>query len=146
MKVNNSKEIKKRCFFSITLLVIAFGYAAAGFFVRNQPVLLFLFLPFSAVLLIIAVRNLLRLRYFDYEHSGEVLTVKYYSLFTFGRILPALEIPKHKIISHSIRKKGKTHYLNLLIKTGNGKDKKFRFRLTGLSREQIEKIRSSFKG
>jgi len=146
MKVNNRKEIKKRCFFSIILMVISLGYATAGFFVRNQPVLLFLFLPFSAVLLLISVRNLLRLRYFDYEHSGEVLTVKYYSLLSFGRILPALEVPKQKIVSHSIRKKRKTCYLNLLIKTGNGKDKKFRFRLTGLSREQIEKIRSSFKG
>lgn len=128
------------------LMIIAFGYVVAGFFFQNQPVILFLFLFFSAVLLLIAVRNLLRLRYMDYEHSGEVLTVKYYSLFTFRRILPALEIPKQKIVSHCIRKKGKSHHLNLLVETRNGKDKKFCFRLTGFSKEQMEKMRSSFGG
>lgn len=143
MKTNNKKAIKTRFCFYAFVITISLSAIMLNFFIKFKAVNFYFVPAVSIILILIALRNLFRFKYFDYEHSGEVLTIKYYSAFTFGKILPALEIPKQKICSFSIEKKGKTDILNLVTEAMNGKNKKFSFRLKGLSIEQTGKIRNS---
>jgi len=143
MKANNKKRIERYRILYIFLIFITFITLTLIIFVRFQAVIFYSIFSLSIILILISLRNLFHLKYFDYEHSGEVLTIKYYSVFKFGEILPAVEVPKQKILTFSIEKKGKTQDLNLLIEARNGKGVKFSFRLTGFSKKQIEKIRNS---
>lgn len=140
MKTNNRKIIKQKYIFYILLIIAALAVIFVIFFLRIRLTSFYFYpiLVFTITVLLISVKNLFQLKYFDYEHSGEVVSIKYYSLFKTGKILPTIEVPRQKIISYCIQKKGKNEKLILSIKGRNEGNKKFGFRLIGISSKKIE--------
>lgn len=120
--------------------MISFGYV---FQVHKQYgwIGFFILLAF-AFLNLILFWKLLSVRYFDYEHSGEVISIKYYHPWKKGRVKPAIELPKNKLDSYDIQTKKGLQKLHLIVK-GSNRKLCFKYNLWNISEQQIKTISES---
>ena len=90
------------------------------------------------------ILHLLSLKCFDYEHSGEVVSIKYFHPFHTKPLHPSLELPNRKIKSFAILKKSGKNKLVISVYGSRNKNYCFTYILRGLSQAQLNKISQSF--
>ena len=139
MKISNEKQIKSRIFFLLTIIFFDLIGLGSLLFIINSDINV-LFITALVILLILTILMFLRLRYFIYENSGEVLSVKYFHPLKV-RPLPVLEIPQKKLISIKIKKIifGKKIEINIATRSGK---KTFIYRVSGIKSRDIEAIKN----
>lgn len=147
MKIDNIQKTKVRVRILLFLIVIMFLLIVLGnlFQIHKRygwSGLILLFGSYCFVLILFW--RLISIRYFDYEHSGEVISIKYYHPWKKGRIIPAIELPKQKLDSYDIQTKKGLRKLHLIVNGSNGK-LSFKYNLWNISQQQIKTISESLK-
>lgn len=147
MKIDNKKNIRKRVrilvSLLVTLIILAAGFSVSRLYITND--LSYAAITFFVISIVFLFRNLLTLRYFDYEHSGEVISIKHYHPWEMGMIRPAIELPKYQIQSFDIDGKRSKSKLRLSVKGSKGKTFCYRCEIIDLSKDQIQKIKQSLQ-
>ena len=145
MKIDNKKKIKAKAVLLIVIItvsLISILFGALTKFHQKQPLGFLLAIPVA--LTICSVRQLFNLKYFDYEHSGEVISIKYCHPWKTGRITPAIELPQTKLASFDIKKSLSGKKLCLTV-NGSRNKMQFKYNLWELSSQQIGKIKQSLQ-
>lgn len=139
MKTSNQNNIKIIFYSYIALLLITVICLSGIFFIpRNDSTGNSIYLKslFTILLLFLIIKTV-SLKCFNYEHSGEVISIWYYHPIRRGRVLPSLEVPQNKVTSFNISEKT---YATQLFLTIHG-NKTFRFTLKGMPYKKIEDIK-----
>lgn len=134
--VNNAKEIQLRIIFINLILIIIVPMII--WFKENTMVLFALVLIFGSF-----VYRLFHLKYFQYENSGEVISIRYYHPF-MKKSRPNVEFPKNMV--HNIILKNERFAKKIIFELKkNGKDKtvRVRFCVQGLSAKQLQLVMKS---
>lgn len=84
---------------------------------------------------------------FEYDISGEVLSIKNYKWYNSSRkiIRPVFEIPKSQITNFEIKKIYFWKYLIISFQKDSGKKIEVEINITGCSQKQIDKLCLDFK-
>lgn len=139
MKISNEKHIRIRMVFLLAIIFTAL--AGLGFLIliinSHSNILITATL---GIVLVLAILMFLRLRYFIYENSGEVLSVKYYHPMK-TRPRPVLEIPQKKLLSIEIQKNIFGKKIRITIAARSGK-RAFQYRVSGMKRHEAEAIKN----
>lgn len=90
------------------------------------------------------ILHLLSLKCFDYEHSGEVVSIKYFHPLHTKPLYPSLELPTSKIRSFAILKKNGKNQLVISVYGSRNKNYCFTYILRVLSQTQLNKLSQSF--
>lgn len=147
MRINNIKKVKFILYLNATFLIITVIGIAFMFIINFHTLdkfLLYVRYVLIAILVFLTIR-ILTLKCFDYENSGEVVTIRYYHPFKIGRIDPCMEIPKNNLASFNIRKEKFFSRLCLTISGNRNKKIHLWYTLYGISKHQIKEIESSLK-
>ncbi|KQT21920.1 hypothetical protein ASG31_00830 [Chryseobacterium sp. Leaf404] len=149
MKVDNKKKIKKKLrlltallLLSVTVIFILLIYA----FILTDNETLGLICIFTIIILTLyTAKNLLSLKYFEYEHSGEVISIKHYHFWKTGLIKPNIELPKYRLDSFNITENQDPCKLQLSIKASRGNEFCFKYNISNLTRNEVKKIKQSLE-
>lgn len=134
--VNNAKEIQLRIIFINLILIIIVPMII--WFKENTMVLFALVLIFGSF-----VYRLFHLKYFQYENSGEVISIRYYHPF-MKKSRPNAEFPKNMV--HNIILKNERFAKKIIFelkKSGKDKTVRVRFCIQGLSAKQLQLVMKS---
>ena len=134
--VNNAKEIQLRIIFINLILIIIVPMII--WFKENTMVLFALVLIFGGF-----VYRLFHLKYFQYENSGEVISIRYYHPF-MKKSRPNVEFPKNMV--HNIILKNERFAKKIIFelkKSGKDKTVRVRFCIQGLSAKQLQLVMKS---
>lgn len=134
--VNNAKEIQLRIIFINLILIIIVPMII--WFKENTMVLFALVLIFGSF-----VYRLFHLKYFQYENSGEVISIRYYHPF-MKKSRPNVEFPKNMV--HNIILKNERFAKKIIFelkKSGKDKTVRVRFCIQGLSAKQLQLVMKS---
>lgn len=118
MKINNKKKVNRYMIFQLVVLVLLF---------LNIIILMYFGYPlFSGIFFVTALAVLaygaLKKRFvFEYENSGQVVSIKNYQWFSGGKKLPVFEMPQKKIVRIEVKKRGFRKYLIILFSNSSGK-------------------------
>ena len=82
-----------------------------------------------------------RTKFFEYENSGEVITIRNHHFWKTNKMEASLEFPFLKLDHYHLRKKT----LSLIIKSDRGKYLTFSYRLCGLSSNQYKSLKKSLQ-
>lgn len=93
---------------------------------------------FAAVLLILCYVVVKNRFVFEYENSGEVLSIKSYQWPSRGKKYPVFEMPQKKILDVKIRNILFQKYLIILFSNSSGKVLKMNVDITFCSAEQVK--------
>ena len=149
MKIDNKKKVNRRIK-GLSLMLLAsliLGSAVLFYHVKlnggKQVILGFLLIIALPVFYI--ANRLFSLKYFDYEHSGEVISIKHYHLWQSGIVRPVIELPRNHLESFDIEEKRNLYCLKLLIKNSRGKVFCFSCKIISLTKEEAKKIQQSLQ-
>lgn len=103
---------------------------------RNTPIVVILI--FSIALVMFMNGQMI----FEYDISGEVLSIKNYNWFLMNKklISPIFEIPKKSLIKFEIEEVFLKKYLIIFFKKESGKIMKTKFDITGCTNKQTRNI------
>lgn len=148
MKISNSKRVKYILeIFLVLLLLVTFCFCFS-FMVSFEISERYLFCT-RVVLMVIFLLLLARiwsLKYFEYEHSGEVITIRsYHPVRKSMMVAPSLEVPKDQVLTFGIVKSKLHTYLVLTINGRRDKQLTFNYNLYGMSRYQVRNIEKTLQ-
>jgi hypothetical protein len=143
MKINNKNVIK-------SLLTIHLAITAASVFIIVVVGFLFPYIFSKAQFLgylfvTYCVVKIFRLRYIEYENSGEVLSLKKYSVFHLQNPKNQIEMPLYKINNLYVKKSFWYHYLIINFRRDDQKYMKIHFPIDHLKNSDLQKIQNNFK-
>ena len=104
MKINNKNKIKTKAVLLILMIIASLSGVVFGIVTKFYQQSLGFLLLIPVALAAYSTCRLLNLKYFDYEHSGEVISIKYCHPWKTGRVTPAIELPQTKLASFDIKK------------------------------------------
>lgn len=133
MKISNKKKVNSYMTFQlVTIAVLVCTIVAFRYFNFHFLSLLFVFITLL-LLLYVKIKN----RYiFEYENSGEVLSIKSYQWLAKGR-KPSFEMPRKKILNSKIKKGIFKNYLVIIFSGSSGKTVKVAIDITFCSESQV---------
>ena len=146
MKINNKKTVKAKAYrFAFVMItsatVLLFCYLTD--FYKNET--LRWPLVFVVAILLYSVWQLSALKCFDYEHSGEVISIKYFRPWKMGIITPDMEVPKQKLACSVVKKDLFRKKLCLTIRGSTDRKFLFQYNLSALSQKQIAYLEESLQ-
>ncbi len=148
MKINNKKIIKSRIKIICFVLLISVLICISLFYsliISHKQGYSFWIIGFLGICFFYNLKILLALKYFDYEHSGEVISIKHYYTWQKGIVRPKVELPKYQLESFEIRKNRNVYKLCLYIKGSKGRTIPFYCNSINLTEEQIKNIHQSLQ-
>lgn len=118
MKISNKKRVSY--FMTVHLILVALL-----FFIITSLMYLGYILMFGSFLLIALlalVYGLLKNQFvFEYENSGQVISIKNYQWLSMGKKFPVFEMPQKKIVRIEIKEQNFRKYLIILFSNSSGK-------------------------
>lgn len=137
MKINNKKKVSNYMTFqlvistSLFLIIISLGYFGYHLFSG------IFFLTALLVLIYGALKN----RFiFEYENSGQVVSIKNYQWLSGGKKMPVFEMPQTKIIRIEIKERIFRKYLIILFSNSSGKVLKKSIDITFCNQNQTNQV------
>jgi hypothetical protein len=118
MKINNKKRVNQYMTFQLIILALLL-----------LTITIHLYLGYNSVLVILLVIGLLVLTYgrlknqfiFEYENSGQVISIKSYRWFSGGKKYQVFEMPQKKIVRIEIKERTFRKYLIILFSNSSGR-------------------------
>jgi hypothetical protein len=143
MKINNKNTIK-------SLLTILLAMSVASVFMLAVSAFCFPFIfrkiQFLGYLFVICcVIKIFRLKYIEYENSGEVLSLKRCSIFHLKKQKNQIEIPLYKVNNLYLRKSFWYNYLIINFHRDDHKYMKIHFPIDHIKTSDLQKIQKNFK-
>lgn len=142
--LSNKKRIKLYCRIVIFLVIINTFFSFFLFFSDNQFSKSTLLKAISIVLFLILIVVYYRLRYFEYDFSGEVISLKSYHplcLWPEKRI----EFPKDMLENYKIIATTSVTELNLYFRPFKEKLVRIHFDIHGLGKAEINGLKNSLE-
>ncbi|CAD7811944.1 hypothetical protein CHRY9390_02440 [Chryseobacterium aquaeductus] len=143
MKISNKNTIKYILAIHITVIIA---------FIFTTAVISFLFPTiFEKIqiinysILIYCFVKIFRLKYVEYENSGEVISLKRYSIFHFQKKQNRIELPLYKINNMYIKKDFCYNYLIINFRREDQKFMKIHFSIDHIKKSDHELIINDFK-
>lgn len=141
MVVQNKRHIK---FWSIIAISTMSVTLSTLFFVHllnyNKMTLVPILFVLSFDILI-----LFKLSYFEYEHSGTIITLRKSSFWASNKIQRPVEFPIHKLLDYSVSKNLFFVKIEMILKSEKRGHVKIRYKLLGLSDYKTDLIQKSLK-
>ena len=141
VKINNKRAVTLRInSLLLSLIAITLSFILL-FLLRVQHKLLITILCISFLYFLALLINT---KFFEYENTGEVITIKYFSYIKKKKGDVSLEFPLNKINGHTIIKNHLLYSrLYIEIISANGKNILKSYTLQGMNNEKLKQIRQS---
>jgi len=137
MKINNKKRVGY--FMTFQLVVLALLFLAISILIYLGYI--FVLGIFSLITLLILVYKLLKIQFvFEYENSGQVISIKNYHWLSVGRKNPVFEMPQKKIIRIEVKEQTFRKYLILLFLNSSGRVLRKNIDITFCSENETHKL------
>ncbi|WPO92841.1 hypothetical protein [Chryseobacterium sp. HR92] len=133
MKINNKKKVMNHMIFLLVVIVLLFGtIITLRFFGCHLLSILFVFIT----LLVLLYGKLKNRFIFEYENSGEILSIKSYQWLS-GCKKPRFEMPHRKILNIEIKEGILKKYLVILFLSSSGKVLRMDIDITFCNENQV---------
>ncbi|MCW1961692.1 hypothetical protein [Chryseobacterium viscerum] len=133
MKINNKKKVMNHMIFLLVVIVLLFGtIITLRFFGYHLLSILFVFIT----LLVLLYGKLKNRFIFEYENSGEILSIKSYQWLS-GCKKPRFEMPHRKILNIEIKEGILKKYLVILFLSSSGKVLRMDIDITFCNENQV---------
>lgn len=143
MKINNKSTIK-----SLLTLLLAMTLASVSMLAVSSFFFPFVFskIQFLGYFFVVCcIIKIFRLKYIEYENSGEVLCLKRYSIFHLQNKKNQIEMPLYKINNLYVRKSFWYNYLIINFRRDDHRYMKIHFPIDHLKISDLQKIQNNFK-
>ncbi|WP_379963122.1 hypothetical protein [Epilithonimonas sp. UC225_85] len=143
MKISNRNVIRFLLRVHIVILILAIISAIVLILLSPE-----IFGKIKYVLFLLIIYNIFkisRLKYIDYENSGEVLLLKSYNVFRKKNTLKNIEIPVEKVRNIHLEKIFFINYLIINIQRENNKKIQIHFPVSHMKRKDLLTIQYTFK-
>jgi hypothetical protein len=148
MKIENQRAITlkmKFLGFIIALLLFVLLFVNIFYKVRSNNLHYVVNIPLS-ILIILSIWRFFALRYFSFDNSGEVISIKYcHPLYIDKKLSPNLEFPVKNLHIFSIETNFMKRHLKIKIKNSKNKVKVFKYSLQNFSMYSIQRIKDSLR-
>ncbi|MBB6330653.1 hypothetical protein HNP24_001603 [Chryseobacterium sediminis] len=133
MKISNKKKVINHMIFQLVVIVLLLGtIITLRFFDYHLLSMLFIFIT----LLILLYGKLKNRFIFEYENSGEILSIKSYQWLSAGK-KPRFEMPHSKILNIKIKEGILKKYLVILFSNSSGKVLRMDIDITFCNENQV---------
>ncbi|WP_263003371.1 hypothetical protein [Chryseobacterium edaphi] len=143
MKINNKSIIRFLFVIHMCITIVIISLLAGLLFF--QPEIFRKIQYIGYLLLIYNILRIFRLKYIEYENSGEVLSLKRYSLFHTQKQQNQIEMPLYKINKLYIKKSFWYNYLIIIFRRDDQKFSKIHFPINHIKHTDLQKIQNNFK-
>ncbi|SHE86611.1 hypothetical protein SAMN05443633_102182 [Chryseobacterium arachidis] len=144
IKINNEKEVKTVTTLMFFILIINSLIIAVLCFdiieLKNDWIIL----VFSALAELLFLKFIFDIKYFYFENSGEIVSIKSYPFWTINKFQWSFELPKNKIKSCHHQKKFWKDILILKFEKKEGIHQFVHYPIYFLRKKQIQDILNSF--
>ncbi len=140
MKISNKKNIKYYFRFIVFLMTGLFSFTI---YILSAKNILDYFFPYTFLLFVLLGIILSKVKYFEYDSSGEIVSIKHFYLWNRFQNQYSFEVPKSKIINYQIIKRQFCPELILYIESRKARAVKNHFRIHGLTKKQLRQIEKS---
>ncbi|MFS4473255.1 hypothetical protein [Chryseobacterium sp. T20] len=137
MKINNKKKVSHYMTFQLVVLVLLFLIIII---LRYFGYPLFSGIFCLTALLVLVYGALKKSFVFEYENSGQVVSIKNYQWFSGGKKLPVFEMPQKKIVRIEIKNRGFRKYLIILFSNSSGKVLRRNIDITFCSENETQQL------
>lgn len=118
MKINNKKRVNRYMAFRLIVLALLFLNITILMYLGY----IFVLVIFSVIALLIIVYGLLKNQFiFEYENSGQVISIKSYQWLSGGKKFLNFEMPQKKIVRIEIQERTFRKYLIILFSNSSGR-------------------------
>ncbi|MEG0926819.1 hypothetical protein [Chryseobacterium sp.] len=137
MKINNKKEVNTYMAFQLVVMVLLFLITIAlnhlGYHLFSRV--------FALAALLVLLYGILKNQFvFEYENSGQVISIKSYQWLSLGRKMPVFEMPHKKIVRTKIKEHTFRKYLIIVFFNSSGKMLKRNIDITFCSKSQANQL------
>jgi hypothetical protein len=137
MKIDNKKRVGY--FMTFQLVVLALLFLAISILMYLGYI--FVIGIFSLITLLILLYRLLKIQFvFEYENSGQVISIKNYHWLSVGKKNPVFEMPQKKIIRIEVKELTFRKYLIILFLNSSGKILRRNIDITFCSKNETNQL------
>lgn len=143
MEISNYKKVRLSMQIIITLIMICMTGSIVLFLLQiPEKKIIFIIIIMITMMLAFIFINL---KIFMYEDSGEVITIKFHHPLESKLHCRTIEFPSKQLKSYLIKKAFHGYEMSLILESHNKKEVQKKIFITGLTKVQNEKIKSSLE-
>ncbi|SIR70942.1 hypothetical protein [Chryseobacterium sp. RU33C] len=135
MKINNKKRVSQYMISQLIILALLLLTITIHMYLGYNSVLVILF-----VIALLVYGRLKNQFIFEYENSGQVISIKSYQWFSGGKKYQVFEMPQKKIVRIEIKERTFRKYLIILFSNSSGRILRRNIDITFCSENETQQL------